>query len=132
MDRLCGCVVGHLEVGRKPRCVRLAPQPPFPQANVTGSSLLAIDALQRDSCVTANGGRYTMEFKTKAPLTEWANDQTMAEIAAYYNGLPGVKPVKKFESRDVAVTRIWAALSPDKPKVARKPKAGRMKATSRR
>jgi hypothetical protein len=49
------------------------------------------------------GGRYTMEFKTNAALTEWANDQTMPEIAAYYNGLPGVKPVKKFESRDVVV-----------------------------
>jgi hypothetical protein len=35
-----------------------------------------------------------MDFKTKAALTEWANDQTMAEIAAYYNGLPGVKPVQ--------------------------------------
>src|ERR1700686_5026973 len=78
------------------------------------------------------GGRYTMEFKRKAALTEWTNDQTMPEIAAYYNRLPGAKPVKKFESRDVAVTRIWAVLSPDKPKVARKPKAGRMKATSRR
>jgi len=43
-----------------------------------------------------------MEFKTKAALAEWANDQTMAEIAACYDGLPGVKPVKKFESRDVA------------------------------
>jgi hypothetical protein len=41
-----------------------------------------------------------MEFKTKTALTEWANDQTMAEIAAYYNGLVGVKPVKKFESRE--------------------------------
>jgi len=66
-----------------------------------------------------------MEFKTKAALAEWANDQTMAEIAAYYNGLPGVKPVKKFESRDMAVTRIWTAVSRDKPNVARKPKAGR-------
>jgi len=73
-----------------------------------------------------------MEFKTKAALTEWANDQTMPEIAAYYNGLPGVKPVRKFESRDVAVMRIWAVLSPDKPKVARKPKASRKKATSGR
>ena len=36
-----------------------------------------------------------MEFKTKAALTEWANDQTLVEIAAYYNGLPGVKPVKE-------------------------------------
>jgi hypothetical protein len=64
-----------------------------------------------------------MEFKTKAALAEWANDQTMPEIAAYYNGLLGVKPVKKFESRDVA--RIWLVLSPDKPQVARKPKAAR-------
>jgi hypothetical protein len=66
-----------------------------------------------------------MEFKTKAALAEWANDRTMAEIAAYYNGLPGVKPVKKFESRDMAVTRIWTAVSRDKPNVARKTKAGR-------
>jgi hypothetical protein len=77
-----------------------------------------------------------MEFKTKAALAEWANDQTMAEIAAYYDGLPGVKPAKKFESREVAVTRIWAVLSPepaaDKPQVARKPKAARKKATSGR
>jgi hypothetical protein len=49
-----------------------------------------------------------MEFKTKAALTDWANDQTKAEIAAYYNGLPALKPVKKFESREIAVTRIWA------------------------
>jgi hypothetical protein len=28
-----------------------------------------------------------MEFKTKVALTEWTNDQTMPEIAAYYNGL---------------------------------------------
>ncbi len=69
-----------------------------------------------------------MEFKTKIALTEWANDQTMPEIAAYYNGLPGVKPVKKFESRDVAVTRIWAALG----KVARKPEAVGKKARSGR
>ena len=41
-----------------------------------------------------------MEFKTKAALTEWANDQTMAEIAGFYNALPGVKPVKKFALAD--------------------------------
>jgi hypothetical protein len=54
----------------------------------------------------------------------------MAEIAAYYNGLPGVKPVKKFESRELAVIRIWSVLSPDTPKVARKPKAVGKKAKS--
>jgi hypothetical protein len=84
-----------------------------------------------------------MEFKTKSALAECANDQTMAEIATYHNGLPGVKPVKKFESRDVAVTRIWAVVdgqgpatgantAADKPKVARKPKVSRKSATSGR
>ena len=34
-----------------------------------------------------------MEFNTKAAVTEWANDQTMPEIAAYYNSLPGMTPV---------------------------------------
>ena len=71
-----------------------------------------------------------MEFRTKAALTEWANDQTMAELAAYYNGLQGVKPVKKFESRDVAVTKISPVLRSDKPKVARKPEAAHKKAAS--
>ena len=68
-----------------------------------------------------------MEFKTKAALAEWANIQTMAEIAAYYNGLPSVKAVKKFESRDAAVARIWTVLSPEPAagKLARKTKAGR-------
>jgi hypothetical protein len=69
-----------------------------------------------------------MEFKTKAALTEWANDQTLPEIAAYYNGLPDTKSVKKFESREVAVARIWVVLG----KVARKPKVARRKATSGR
>ena len=69
-----------------------------------------------------------MEFKTKAAVAHWANDQTMAEIAAYYDGLPGVKAVKKFESREVAVTRIWAALGPG----VRRPKAAGKKATSGR
>jgi hypothetical protein len=42
-----------------------------------------------------------------------------------------VKPVKKFESRDVAVTRIWAVLSlePVAGKVAGNPKAVRKKVT---
>jgi hypothetical protein len=80
----------------------IGPGVPFPDGTFAGFSRLAIVPLQSDSCVTAAGGRYTMEFKTKAALTEWANDQTMPEIGAYYNGLPGVKPVKKFESRDVA------------------------------
>jgi hypothetical protein len=34
-----------------------------------------------------------MDFKTKAAIAERANDLTMPEIAAYYNGLPaGSRP----------------------------------------
>jgi hypothetical protein len=32
-----------------------------------------------------------MEFKTKAALAEGADDQTMAEIAAYYDGAAGLE-----------------------------------------
>jgi len=51
-----------------------------------------------------------MEFKNKAALAAWADDHTTAEVLAFYNALPGVKPVKRFEDRKIAVTRIWAAL----------------------
>ena len=49
--------------------LRLAPQSAFLQTNTTGLRL-AIILLQRDSYVTATGGRYTMEFKTKAAIAE--------------------------------------------------------------
>lgn len=49
-------------------------------------------------------------FKTKAALAAWADDQTIAEVVAFYNTLPGVRPTKRFEDRKIAVNRIWAAL----------------------
>jgi hypothetical protein len=67
-------------------------------------------------------------FKTKAALATWADDQTMSEVVAFYNGLPGVTPTKRFEDRKIAVNRIWAALggapaSSVAPKAAKAPAA---------
>jgi hypothetical protein len=49
------------------------------------------------------------QFSSKAALTEWANDQTLQELAVYHDRLAGVKPVNKFESREAAADAIWAA-----------------------
>jgi hypothetical protein len=54
-----------------------------------------------------------MEFKTKAALTAWADDHTMAEMAELWNDLPGAKPIKKFEDRETGVARISAVLNPE-------------------
>ncbi len=85
-------------------------------------------------------------FKTKAALAAWADDQTMSEVVAFYNGLPGVKGTKRFEDRKIAVSRIWAALggaadsapaqTPTKaravaPKAARPAKVAKRKAVAK-
>jgi len=66
-----------------------------------------------------------MEFKTKAALTEWANGSNDGGNRSLLQRAAGREASQKFESRDMAVTRIWTAVSRDKPNVARKPKAGR-------
>jgi hypothetical protein len=50
------------------------------------------------------------QFETKAALATWADDHTGGEVVTFYNSIEGVKPVKKFEDRAVAVRRIWDAL----------------------
>ena len=52
-------------------------------------------------------------FESKAALATWADDHTMAELVALYNGLPGVTATKRFTDRPTGVTRIWAALHPE-------------------
>ena len=39
-----------------------------------------------------------------------ASTLSHTRLVALWNGLSGIKPVKKFENRDVAVKRLWAAL----------------------
>ena len=56
-----------------------------------------------DSSSDDAGMRYTMEFKTKAALAEWANDQTMAEIAAHYIALPA--ELVRYQRRNLSDAR---------------------------
>ena len=72
-------------------------------------------------------------------LEAYANDHTLGELVELWNGLPGVKQVRKFTDRETAVRRIWAALHPDagdtgaaNPKDTPKAKVIRNSATSGR
>src|SRR5271170_376971 len=49
-------------------------------------------------------------FNTLGEVQTWADDHTGGEIVSYFNALPGVQPVKRFEDRKVAAKRIWSAL----------------------
>lgn len=49
-------------------------------------------------------------FATKEPLATWSDDQTGAELVAFYNALSGATPTKRFTDRKAAVDRIWKAL----------------------
>jgi hypothetical protein len=75
----------------------------------------------------------TERFTTAKQLGKLAASWPAARLVETWNSLPGQKPVKKFTSRDKAVTRIWAAIQalvPDDgaqahlepPKKARTPK----------
>ena len=65
----------HFAIVNNQHCASGSPGP----SSCKGFSRLASLTKQSGHVMTANGGRYTMEFKTKAALTECADDQTMAE-----------------------------------------------------
>jgi len=50
----------------------------------------------------------TMLVRSAEDLT--ASTLSRARLTALWNGLPGIKPLKKFESREIAVRRLWAAM----------------------
>src|SRR5580698_3011153 len=50
-------------------------------------------------------------FETLAALKEWCADHTGPECVDLFNLIPGVRPVARFENRDIAATRIWRAMS---------------------
>ena len=58
-------------------------------------------------------------FSTEMMTAGWP----MHRLADIWNSLPGVRPVTRFENRDVAVQRIWRALhrdaTPDQPPQSR-------------
>src|SRR5947209_2063706 len=49
-------------------------------------------------------------FRSEAELAEVAGTWPAARLVAIWNSLPGVTPLKRFQNRKTAVTRIWKAL----------------------
>ena len=49
-------------------------------------------------------------FTTEADFTALAADWPGTRLVEIWNSLPGVKPVKQFQSRATGVTRIWKAI----------------------
>ena len=60
----------------------------------------------RDAAASETGER----FSTQEELGEAAENWPGARLVKIWNSLPGVQPVRKFTSRQVAVRRIWAVI----------------------
>jgi len=56
---------------------------------------------------TAGG---TETFRSRQELAALADKWPATRLVEIWNGLPGVQPVERFTSRQVAVTRIWKAI----------------------
>ena len=52
----------------------------------------------------------TQQFKTIKELNKLAIDWPSGRLVEIWNSLPGVQPVKKFRSRETAISRIWTAI----------------------
>src|SRR5205814_10118483 len=52
----------------------------------------------------------TEPFRSRQELAALAEKWPATRLVEIWNGLPGVEPVERFTSRQVAVTRIWKAI----------------------
>src|SRR3989441_5714871 len=59
--------------------------------------------------IEESGGE-TEIFTNQQELAQAAGKWPAARLVAIWNSLPGVEPVQRFTSRQVAVTRIWKAI----------------------
>src|SRR6266576_4743435 len=57
----------------------------------------------------------TETFSSRQELTALAEKWPAARLVEIWNGLPGVQPVERFTSRQVAVTRVWKAIQTLEP-----------------
>ena len=60
----------------------------------------------------------TEAFSSSQELASLASQWPGARLVEIWNGLPGVKPVERFTSRQIAVTRIWKAIQNRQPDAA--------------
>ena len=54
--------------------------------------------------------REETRFATEKEFASASSDWPMLRLVAIWNKLPGVKPVRKFTNRSIALRRIWAAI----------------------
>ena len=68
------------------------------------NNITALDASQQ---IEESGGE---TFSSVQELTALAEKSSAARLVEIWSSLPGVQPVQRFTSRQVATTRIWKAL----------------------
>src|SRR5690349_19595951 len=71
-------------------------------------NVTALDSLAEGKPNTQPEGR---EFSTLDEWGEMTRDWPLTRLVAVWNGLPGLRAVRKFTDRKTAVTRIWKALN---------------------
>jgi hypothetical protein len=95
---------------------------------------MTIFTIDQDNNITAvapgkkaDSNPETERFRSPKELAKVTRKWPASRLIKIWNGLPGVSPVRKFTSRQIAVDRIWKAiqnLAPDKgaqaPSVATK------------
>ncbi len=103
--------------------------------------------IDNDNNITAHATPEEAAATTATPFDTFSSRQDLADLiatwpaerlVAIWNALPGVAPVKRFKTSNVAATRIWARIQglgetaepKPEPQPAAKPKAGK-KATGR-
>jgi Protein of unknown function (DUF3489) len=62
------------------------------------------------SAAEAKSNPETERFKSAKELAKLAQEWPASRLIEIWNSLPGVSPVRKFTSRQIAVNRIWTAI----------------------
>src|SRR5580704_2579639 len=82
----------------------------------TKETIMTTFTIDTDNNITAHGTPEEAAATTATPFDTFTSQQELAELvagwpaerlAAIWNSLPGVTPVKKFKDRTTAATRIW-------------------------
>jgi hypothetical protein len=69
-------------------------------------------------------------FSSETELRRLLRDWQMRLLVELWNRLPGVRPVTKFENRDIAIARLWRALQPPTDSIRHHPRVRRRKASA--
>jgi hypothetical protein len=103
------------EVGRKPRCMRWSRSPFSLRRNIAGFSRLASWPKQSGHVMTANRRAVHDGIQNEGRPYRMGERSNHVGKRGLLQRAAGREASQKFESRDMAVTRIWTAVSRDKP-----------------